>query len=275
MGLRINTNVPSIAVQRLISQTQRGSEGAMKSLASGDRFDNPNESSADYSIAERLKSQTRGLEAAKQNSENAQSFIEVAQGGLNEQNNLLIRMRELSVQAASDTYSDEERDLMQTEFLQLQQEITRIADTTKFGSTKLLSGENKKYEFQVGVDKGSENIITYNNRTDTRAGALGVDGDDISDKSDARSSLSDIDDALLKVAQARSNFGAVQSRLDSTINNTAVQIENLQSAHSRLADTDVAKAVSDVSRYQALQQYQIAVLAQANQFPGNVLKLIA
>jgi flagellin len=164
---------------------------------------------------------------------------------------------------------------MQTEFLQLQQELTRIADSTKFGSTKLLSGQSKKYEFQVGVDKGSENIITYNNQTDTRAGALGVDGDDISDKSDARSSLEDLDDALLKVAQARSNFGAVQSRLDSTINNTAVQIENLSAAHSRIADTDVAQAVSEVSRNQAMQQYQIAVLQQANQFPGNVLKLIA
>lgn len=275
MGLRINTNVPSIAIQRVLSKTQKSSEGAMKALASGDRFENPEESSADYSIAERLKSQTRGLEAAKQNSENAQSFIEVAQGGLNEQNNLLIRMRELSVQAASDTYSDDERELMQTEFLQLQQEVTRIADSTKFGSTKLLSGENKKYEFQVGVDKGNENVIAYNNQTDTRAGALGVDGDDIEDKSDARDSLSDIDDALLKVAQARASFGAVQSRLDSTINNTGVQIENLEAAHSRIADTDVAKAVSDVSKYQAMQQYQIAVLSQANQFPGNVLKLIA
>lgn len=274
MGLRINTNVPSIAVQRLISKTQRESEGAMKSLASGNRFDDSTQSSADYSIAERLKSQTRGLEAAKQNAENAQSFIQVAEGGLNEQNNLLIRMRELSVQAASDTYSDDERDLMQTEFKQLQQELTRIADTTKFGSTKLLSGENKKYEFQVGVDKGSENIITYTNQTDTRAGALGVDGDDVSDKSDARSSLEDLDDALSKVAHARSNFGAVQSRLDSTVNNSAVQIENLQEAHSRIADTDVAKAVSDVSRNQALQQYQISVLQQANQFPGNILRLI-
>jgi len=275
MGLRINTNVPSIAIQRVLSQTQRSSEGAMKSLASGDRFEDPNESSADYSIAEKLKSQTKGLEAAKSNAENAQSFIEVAQGGLNEQNNLLIRMRELSVQAASDTYSDDERDLMQTEFLQLQQEVTRIADTTKFGSTKLLSGEDKKYEFQVGSNKGAENVITYDNRTDTRASALGVSGDEIGSKSDARDSLGDIDDALTKVAQARASFGAVQSRLDSTINNTAVQIENLQSAHSRIADTDVAKAVSDVSKYQALQQYQIAVLAQANQFPGNVLKLIA
>jgi flagellin len=275
MGLRINTNVPSIAVQRLLSQSQRESEGAMKALASGDRFENPEESSADYSIAERIRSQTRGLEAAKQNSENAQSFIEVAEGGLNEQNNLLIRMRELAVQAASDTYSDEERDLMQTEFLQLQEELTRIADTTRFGSTRLLSGENKEYEFQVGADKGAENVITYKNRTDTRASALGVDGDEIDGKSDARDSLEDIDDALLKVAQARANFGAVQSRLDSTINNTAVQIENLQSAHSRLADTDVAKAVSDVARSQAMRQYQIAVLQQANEFPGNVLKLIA
>jgi flagellin len=247
----------------------------MKSLASGNRFDDPNASPADYAIAERLNSQTRGLQAAQKNAENAQSFIEVAQGGLNEQNNLLIRMRELAVQAASDTYSDDDRDLMQNEFLQLQQELTRIADTTKFGSTKLLSGDNKKYEFQVGADKGSENVITYNNQTDTRAGALGVDGDEVSDKSDARSSLEDIDDALFKVAQARSSFGAVQSRLDSTINNTAVQVENLQAAHSRIADTDVAQAVSDVAKNQAMQQYQIAVLQQANQFPGSILRLIA
>lgn len=189
MGLRINTNVASLAAQRQIGLSQSRSQGEMKALASGNRFDNPAESSADYSIAEGLRAQISGMKSATKNAENAQSFVQVAEGGLNEQNNILIRMRELSVQAASDTYSDRERELLQQEYGQLQQEMDRIALTTSFGSTKLLSGDSKEYEFQVGAYKGEENVIKDKADTNTRSSELGVDLLDISDRGSARDSL--------------------------------------------------------------------------------------
>lgn len=275
MGLRISTNLASLAAQRQISSSQRESEGAMRALASGNRFDNPNENSADFAIAERLRGQIAGTRAGKANAENAQAFIQVAEGGLNEQNNLLIRMRELAVQSASDTFSNEERNLLQMEFEQLQQEVDRIAETTQFGSTKLLAGQTKEYEFQVGAYGNKENIITYRSDTNTRASQLGVDGLSVDSKSGARDSLEMIDEALGIIAQARAGFGAIGSRLNSTIDNGAVQVENLERARSQVADTDVAKAASDMYRHQALQQYQIAVLNEANRAPGNVIRLIA
>lgn len=274
MGLRINTNLASIAAQRHISSTQRKSEGAMKALASGDRFDDPTASPADYSISEHLRGQIAGMKAGKNNAESAQSFIQVAEGGLNEQNNILIRMRELSVQAASDTFSDTERELLNTEFEQLQQELDRIALTTQFGSQKLLAGQEREYDFQVGAYSAPENIIKYKSETNTMGDALGVASLTVLDKGDARESMEALDEALVSIARARSNFGAVDSRLDSTVNNSAVQIENLSAARSRLADTDVAEAVSTMFKNQALQQYQIAVLSEANRIPGSILRLI-
>ena len=274
MGLRINTNVPSLAAQRQLGQSQRKMEGAMKALASGNRFDNPGESAADYSISEHLRGQIAGMKSARSNAENAQSFIAIAEGGLNEQNNLLIRMRELSVQAASDTYSDQEREFMDTEFQQLQQEITRIAETTQFGSNKVLAGDSTDYEFQVGAYKGEENVITYRSDTDTRSSALGVDSAAVSDKYEARDALETIDDALTKIAMARSGFGAIQSRMESTVNHAGTQIENLEAARSRIGDTEIAGAASNMYKQQALQQYQLAVLNEANRFPASVIKLI-
>jgi flagellin len=275
MGLRINTNLASIAAQRQISLSQREAEGTMKALASGNRFDNPNENSADYSISEHLRGQIAGLKAGQNNAENAQSFIQVAEGGLNEQNNILIRMRELAVQAASDTFSERERGFLNSEFSQLKEEINRIALTTQFGSQKLLAGDNREYDFQVGAYSGDENIIKYKSNADTRASELGVDSLSVNDASDARGSLENLDEALLKIAEARSNFGAVDSRLSSTVNNSAIQTENLEAAHSRIADTNIAQATSDMYRSQALQQYQISVLKEANQYPGSVIRLIA
>ena len=274
MGLRINTNLASLAAQRQIGQSQRQSEGAMKSLASGNRFDNPNESSAEHAIAEELRGQIAGMKSAQSNAEQAQSFIQVAEGGLNEQNNLLIRMRELAVQSASDTLSDSERGLVQQEFGQLNEEVDRIANSTQFGASKLLTGTGKDYEFQVGSYKGGENVIKYTNNTDTRADALGVGSLSVDDKSNARDALGTIDEAMTTMAKARAGFGAIQSRLDSTINHQGGQIEALSAAHSRIADTNVAQAASDMYRNQALQQYQISVLDQANRFPGSVIRLV-
>lgn len=274
MGLRINTNLASIAAQRQLSTSQRGLDTAMKQLSSGSRFADMTVGSADFAIAEHLRGQVSGMKAARFNAQNATSFIQVAEGGLNEQNNILVRQRELAIQAASDTFSDTEREMLDQEYQQLSQEFDRIAVTTRFGSHKLLAGEEKEYEFQVGAYGGSENIIKYNSDTNTTSSALAMSGTGVADKSEARDSLENIDEALEKIAGARANFGAMQSRLESVDNNAGVQIENLEAAHSRIADTDVAQAVSDMYKNQALQQYQLQVLGKANQFPASIVNLI-
>ncbi len=274
MGLRINTNLPSLAAQRQIGLSQRQNEGAMKALASGNRFDDNNESSADHSIAEQIKSQLAGTKAGLKNAENSQSFIQVAEGGLNEQNNIVIRLRELAVQAASDTLSDDERKFVNTEFQQLSAEVDRIAQSTKFGSQKLLAGQGKEYDFQVGAYRGAENVIKYSGTTDTRASELGVDSMNVESKDDALEALEGLDTSLMKIAEARSNFGAAQSRLDSALNHSGMMVENLSAAHSRIADTNIAEAASKMYRQQALQQYQISILDQANRFPGSVIRLV-
>ncbi|WP_413290051.1 flagellin [Bdellovibrio sp. HCB337] len=273
--LRVTPVTASLMAQRYLGTTQRSTEKAMKDLASGTRFSSPGADAAGAAIAEQIRGQVRGQKAALNNADNATSFIQVAEGALNEQNNILIRLRELAVQAASDTYSDKEREYLNYEYTQLAEELDRIAKTTTFGTTALLNGRSRDYEFQVGTSAGDDSIIRYTSDTDTTATELGVDGGTIESKSDARSNLKEIDDAMMKVSAARAKYGAIQSRMDSAANNLQVGIENLTSAHSRMADTDVAQAISDVRRGQILQQYQASVLSQANTTNETMLRLIA
>ena len=224
MGLRIGTNLPALAAQRAMRSSSRESERAMKQLASGNRFVDVSEGAADYAIGEHLRAQTKGLQAAQNNSETALSFLQVAEGGLNEQNNLLIRMRELAVQSASDTYSDDERAMMDLEFQQLSKEVDRIANSTSYGSQKLLAGQDKEYQFQVGAYKGDENVVKYSSNTNTTLSSLGVDGLEVTEQGNALDTLDRIDGALSNIGKARASFGAVQSRMNSVINSTEDQV---------------------------------------------------
>ena len=275
MGLRISTNVASLMTQRSLSKTSKDLEVSMKQLASGSRFADPRESSAELGISEHLRGQAAGLRAATRNAETADSFAQIAEGGLSEQNNILIRMRELAIQSASDSFGSQERQLLQEEFSELAKEFDRIAQSTRFGDQKLLAGDNKSYEFQVGANQGAENIVSYNLKANTTASELNIDGLSVSDKSDARDALDDIDKALNSLAQARAGFGALQSRMESVVNHASSQAIAVEEARSRMADTDVAQAVSQMYRSQALQQYQISVLTEANSYPGKILRLIA
>lgn len=274
MGLRINTNIASIAAQRSLNQTYSKTEGALKQLSTGNRFADLREGAGDFAIAEHLRGQVKAMESAKNNAENANSFVQVAEGGLNEQSNILIRLRELAIQASSDTFGDDERKLINVEFQQLRQEFDRIAQTTSFGKTKVLNGDDNEYVFQVGAYNTENDRIHYRSNTNTTSSEMDLNGLAISDRDDANDSLETLDGAIEKIGAARANFAAMQSRLDSVTNNAAVQIENLSAAHSRMADTDIAKAVSEVVKGQALQSYQMQVLNYANQQPGAALRLI-
>lgn len=275
MSLRIGTNVASLAAQHNLTKSNNMKLKAIKALSSGSRITQAGDDAAGFAIAENLRGQLRGLEQVKRNANSAISLVQVAEGGLNEQNNILIRLRELGVQAASDTVSDREREFLQTEFDQLSQELDRISQSTTYGSKKLLSGSGEEFEFQVGANAGEENIIRYTLDADASLGALGVEGSSVDSKDAALESLESIDEGLFKMAEMRSNFGAMQSRLLKTAAHLDNQIENVALARSLIADADVAKETANLVQADILQSTGVSVLAQANSQPRHAERLIS
>ena len=274
MGLRIATNVASIGAQTRLAKQQTRAEHAMAALSSGSRIVNAADDAAGLAISENIKGQTRGLKMARQNAFNAISLVQVSEGGLNEINNIMIRLRELGVQAASDNIGDTERQFLDQEAKQLIEESERIAQTTRFGSKKLLDGNGEEFEFHVGPFGDDDNVIRYQITADATNGKLGIDGLDIGDKGGARDALGMVDEALVEIGKMRADFGAVQSRLQSTVSNLDTQYENLSAAGSRLRDADVAFESAEIASSNILQQAAVGVLAQANQQPYQALKLL-
>jgi flagellin len=274
MGLRINTNMAALSAQKVLGQQQKRAEHAAQALASGNRIVKAGDDAAGLAISENIRGQVRGLQMARQNSFNAVSAIQVSEGGLNEVSNILIRLRELGIQAASDNIGDKEREFLNLEGKSIIAEADRIAKTTVFGDKRLLDGSGGEQTYHVGAFGGEENTITFDLSTDATASELGIDGLDLSSKEDARDLLKVVDEALQKVGGMRANFGAVQNRLDSTTSNLDTQIENLSAAKSRIADTDIAKESSELASAQVLQSAGVSVLAQANSFPSVALKLV-
>lgn len=274
MGLRIATNTASIAAQRVLGKQTKRAEHSAQALASGSRIVSAADDAAGLAISENFKGQLRGMSAARNNANNAISFSQVGEGGLSEVSNILIRLRELGVQAASDTVGKSERVFLDNEAKQLIQEADRIAKTTAFGNTKLLDGSGGTLEFHVGASGGKDNTISFNFDSDATASSLGISGISLTDKGDARDTLDSVDEAIQKVGSLRANFGAMQSRLESTVSNLDVSYENLAAANSRIRDTDVAKETSEMASANILQNAAVSVLAQANQLPSVALKLV-
>lgn len=275
MGLRVQTNLASINAQRNLRANGAGLERSMERLSSGYRINKSMDDVAGLSISENLRGQIRGLGQAQRNAQDGISFVQVAEGGLNETSNILTRMRELSTQAASDTIGTTERGFVDIEVQQLKQELERIAQTTEYSGTKMLDGSGGVLDFQVGIRGNENNRISYDaSKANATIGALGVGGISVSDKGSARSALESVDDAIKKVAAMRGNFGAIQSRMNSTINNLEVYKENLQSATSRIKDADIAEESANLAKTSILQNAGVATLAQANQSTGLALKLL-
>lgn len=275
MGLRINTNVASVSAQRVLGKQQKRLEHSQQALASGSRIVHAADDAAGLAISENIRGQLQGIKMARNNAFNAQSLIQVSEGGLNEISNILIRLRELGVQAASDTVSDVERSFLDQEAQQLVAESERIAKSTKFGNKALLDGTGEEMEYHVGpFANEEENVIRYKISADATNSNLGIDGVSIGEKGDARSTLEAVDDALIKIGQMRADFGAVQSRLQMTTSNLDIQHENLAAAKSRISDADIAYETSEQASAQILQSASVGVLAQANQNGMAALKLI-
>lgn len=274
MSFRISTNVASLTAQRFLSQAQRSAEKSQQALASGKRIVSAGDDAAGFAISESLRGQISGTRQAQSNGENAISLIQTAEGGLNEQNNILVRLRELAVYSASDTIGDEERSFLDKEYQALTQELDRIAKTTNFGNKRLLTGSGEEFEFHVGANKGPENRISFKLDADTTSSNLGVDGLSIDDQDDALDNLESIDTALQKIAGSRATFGAMQSRFQHAIDHLSVQGDNLERARSNIVDVDVAKEVSNMVQNQIIQEAGISVLAHAKADAQRVIKLI-
>ncbi|AYF43206.1 MULTISPECIES: flagellin [Halobacteriovorax] len=276
MGIRINTNVASIAAQRAMSLTNKRVGDNLRKLSSGERITRAGDDAAGLAISENLKAQIRGMRQAKRNANDAISLVQVAEGGLNEVSNIIIRLRELAVQTSSDTIGDTERSFSDIEFQQLKEEIDRIAKSTNFNGVQLLDGTGGRLEFQVGIHNDPTlDRLTYDAAgSDATITALGLAADSIATKEGSQSVLKKLDDALVEINGQRANMGALQNRLSSTVNNLGISDENLSAAKSRIRDVDVAKETADMAKNNILIQAGASVLGQANQVPNVALKLI-
>lgn len=275
MGLRIATNTPSMATQRNLEKTTSDAGQSYARLSSGNRITRSGDDAAGLSIANKLEASVRGMQMAQRNANDGISFVQTAEGGINEISNILIRMRELGVQAASDTVGDAERGFINKEVQSLKSEVDRISKVTNFNGTSLLDGEGKAQTFQVGIASGEMNRIEFDpSKTNVQASALGVGGLDYASKDGALEGLGALDEAIKRVNENRSELGALQNRLHSTSTSLGVATENMSEARSRIMDTDIASETSKMVKNQILQNAGISVLAQANAAPNAALKLL-
>lgn len=276
MGLRISTNVTALNAQRQMMNTRMNLDRSLERLASGSRINHAGDDAAGLAISENLRAQIRGIRQAKRNALDGTSLIQVSEGGLNEISNMIVRLRELSIQAASDTIGDTERQFADREFQSLKQEIDRIANVTAFNGNPLLNGKSGIFEIQVGIQNNPilDRVVYNGERSDASLDALKLGGESVATKQGAQLALSVIDDALIRVNSIRADLGAMQNRLQSTINNLAISDENLSSANSRIRDTDIAEEVSEMTKQNILLQSGISVLSQANNSNSAALKLL-
>lgn len=276
MGLRINTNVSALNAQRTMGQTRMALDKSLEKLASGSRINHAGDDAAGLAISENLRAQIRGMRQAKRNAQDGVSLIQVSEGGLNEISNIMIRLRELAIQAASDTIGDTERQFTDREYQALKQEIDRISNVTQFNGTPLLNGKAGIFEIQVGTQNNPilDRVVYNGERSDASLDALKLSGESVATKQGSQLSLSVIDDGLIRVNSIRADLGALQNRLQSTINNLAISDENLSAANSRIRDTDFAEEVSEMTKNNILMQAGISVLGQANNTNSSAVKLL-
>lgn len=306
MGLRIQTNVQSINAQRQLGLSTARLNSHQEKLSSGFRINKAADDAAGLAISENLRTEVRGMQQARRNAQDGISLVQTAEGGLNEITNILSRLRELTVQAASDTIGPTERGFLQKEFAALKDEVDRIANSADFNGTKLLvgrtqlpadiqsSGNEPPLEIQVGtnwhplldgreqtnptniirIDLQEMNALTDGPNSLDIGSAQNPDGTRIDTKELAQLSMEKLDNAIERVNSYRATLGAVQNRLQSAVSNLGIRIENLDAAKSRIKDADFAEETAGMTQQQILQQAGVAVLSQSNQLPQLALKLL-
>lgn len=277
MVMSIQTNVSSLNAQKNFFQTQNRMESSMARLSSGFRITKAGDDAAGLGVSQNLVAQIKSYGQATRNAMDGVSVVQTAEGALNEVGNILVRLRELAMQSASDGITDTERAYVQTEATALTNEIDRIAETTEFNGTKLLNSAATTLDFQVGIrnSAGGDDRISVSS-VDVTSATLGVDTGslDFATKAGAQTALTDIDTAISTISDTRSDFGAVGNRLQSVVSTILNASENLSAANSRIRDVDVAEESSAMARSSVLMQAGVSVLAQANQAPQLALKLL-
>jgi len=284
MALSIINNVSSLNAQRNLTKTTNSLTSNFAKLSSGMRINTAGDDAAGLAISERMKSQMRSLSQAERNASDGSSLLQTAEGALNENSGILIRMRELSMQASNGTLGASETGALQTEFGELTKELDRIANVTEFNGKKLLDGTAEAgITFQVGIGTGDNDKITAKIDKMT-ADSYGKDADGATinlstlkiggDGADPAAALDAIDKAIAANSSSRANIGATQNRLAVTVSNLQSANTNLAAANSRIRDVDVAEESASMTKNNILSQAGISVLAQANQLPSMALKLL-
>jgi len=275
MPQTINTNLNSLNAQRNLSMSQGSLSVAMQRLSSGLRVNSAKDDAAGLAIAERMNSQIRGMNVAARNANDGISLSQTAEGALGKIGDAMQRMRELAVQSANGTNNAQDRDNLQAEFKQLNDEVGRIVNGTKFNGTPLFDGTNATFTFQVGAGTAATDTLSINS-VDMTATVASLAALDISgtDSTGANAAMTALDTGIMSTTTARASFGAAQNRFDSVIGSLQVFAENLSAARGRIMDADFAAETASLSRAQILQQAGNAMVAQANQLPQQVLQLL-
>lgn len=276
-GISIQTNVSALRAQNALSRSQIGLQTSLSRLSTGFRINSAADDAAGLGISENLRADVRSLSQAVRNANDGMSVVSTAEGAMNEVSNILVRMRELSVQGASDSVGSTERGYLNQEFGQLKSEIDRIVATTEYNGQKLVDGTISAtgLDFQVGSSNNvnSRLSVTIGDVGITSLG-LGATSSGVDTKAKAQAMMSTIDTALTSLSTQRAKLGAYANRLQSTINNLNVSVENLTAANSRIRDVDVASETAALARSQVLMQAGVSMLAQANSAPMSALRLL-
>ena len=273
MGIRINTNIASLNSQRHLYNSTTAFNKSMEKLSSGLRINRAADDAAGLAISEGLKSDIRALGQASRNASDGISMVQTAEGALNEVSNIMLRMKELAEQSLNGTLSDTERGYLNDEFTALSAEIDRIAQSTEFNGTSLLDSSGGSVSIQVGIETNAYDSIAVDLSTNRDATTLGLVAG-IDTTVNATTAMGQIDTAIETIGSARSSFGAVQNRLESSIRNINNQSENLSAANSRIRDVDIASETSTMTSFQILQQAGVSMLAQANMSTSLAMTLL-
>jgi len=285
MSIVVNTNVNSILVQRSLSNSTNEIGKSLQRLSTGYRINKAADDAAGLTISESLKSQARGSQVAAQNAQTGVNLLQTAEGDLGIIQDNLQRIRDLAVQASNDTNGSSERTAIESEVSQRLDEITRLANGSKFNSINLLDGSSTSLSLQIGANSGAStnaiDVATSSNGVsplgDATASGLGISitaGTTLASASTASAYIDTIDDAISDVSSRRSTIGSLQNRLDSAIESLSVKFENMSASESRIRDVDVAKEAASLTKNQILQQASATLLAQANSSPQVALSLI-
>ncbi len=291
MGMRIRTNVSSLVAQRHMEGNSQTLQSSLEKLSSGYRINRSSDDAAGLAITENLRGQIRGLNVAKRNANDAVSLVQVAEGSMNEMSNILIRMRELTTQSATDTLGDQERSFLNREYTQLVDEMDRIGKSTEFNGRKMfdVEGDLSQYVIQVGT-RGTapeENVDTisidlaglkFDSESlgfgkESEIGAM-VTGEEGPSREQIAEKLGTIDTALGRIANERATLGSIQNRLGSAISNLGISIESQETARSRIKDVDFATETANLTQAKIMTQSNLSVLTQANQAPEMALQLL-